>query len=111
MSQSDQPVTKNGKHKLKPEVPLWHKTVLTLTEASALTGLDPYVILMACHRNEVTHTKTKRQEKMLVSRRSVEEWVEEMCRSHEVVDVAAAREYHHEWVQARKKKKAEAVAG
>lgn len=95
----------NGKH-AKAEVPIKDKLLLTLVEAAALSNIAKEVIRDAYCRGYITGTKTKRNEKVFVSRKSLEAWVEYLCNGNIPIDVAMARKSIKERLEAR-----EAVAG
>lgn len=86
----------------KPVVEVKDKLLLTLLEASALSNIDAEVIRDACRKGQVSYTVTSRNQKIFVTRRSLEDWVEYLCRMHEEIDVAAARKSNKERLRAAK---------
>lgn len=63
-------------------VPLWHKTTLTVTEASELTGITEKTLRSLCYKHpEVCleiGSSEKRHPKILLKRRKLEELIENL---------------------------------
>ena len=88
---------------LKPcnmEIPIWHKAVLTVTEASALAGGLNVAIIRAEARKSMSGRGTLNAymsgNKVCIPREPFLRWLEEQGRRHTVFNIAEAREEYSE---------------
>ena len=81
---------------MKQVVEIKDKLLLTLKEAAELSNIDAMVLREACSRGELSYTVHRGNQKIMVLRKSLEDFAEDLCFRGIPIDTAAARRSHKE---------------